>query len=229
MQIYLFCSYEHSQKGFYMTRLENGVLVPAIGRDTNAPGAVREFFSYERYFALYRQNCAGDQPIMPNSTGSFFGLRHLEGLIDGRKATANLAILAEAGEFAALRQSALTILGDVEAFRRSLFAALHIGGPCGYEADEKLAAFFQNAQRPGAFSLRVPANDPAAEVFAGLQKAAPNALTQLGSLHFALLSASWDEVAPTLGTLFRFKKPKTVWDSDKRPLLLSRGALWSRA
>jgi len=119
-------------------------------------------------------------------------------------------------------------LGDVETFRRALFAGLHIGGPCGYEADASLQAWFQNASRPGDFVLRVPANDPAADVFANLQKCRPNALTQLGSVHFALLSAPWSEVAPTLGTLFQIKKPKTVWDSDKRSLLTSRGPLWSR-
>lgn len=125
MDIYFYCSYEHSQKGFCMTKLEGNKLIQA----GNIPTAVNEFFRYDKFAVLWRD--FADTDIM------FFGLRGLSGInTEGRRFDINMAITAGKDEFVALRRVALDCLGNLSRFQKMICSLFFVGGPCSYTLKE---------------------------------------------------------------------------------------------
>ena len=127
MEVFFYCSYEHSQKGFFMTRLVNGQLQPV----ETVPENVEAFFSYDRFQVLWYDFCDEEVQTLwrPQPRGMFFGLRNLRGeMADGRRCTANLLLIADADEMTDLRRLALTILGDYPTFERQFTSWLRVGG-----------------------------------------------------------------------------------------------------
>lgn len=135
MEIYLYCSYEQSQKGFCLTKIEGDSLVPC----SNAPEIIGEFFYYDRYQVLWRDIPGELQPNKRQiaASGSFFGLRGLKGRIQGgRWGNANIAFwVSDPEEIPTLRRIAMGILGNVDAFTVLLLQQLSIGGESGYLLD----------------------------------------------------------------------------------------------
>ena len=121
MDFYFYCSYEHSQKGFSMTKLQGDTLVQI----SNIPATVNEFFRYDKFAVLWREFV--DEKIM------LLGLRGLSGInTEGRRFNINMAITAEKDEFVALRRFALVCLGNLPRFQNFICNLFLIGGPCGY-------------------------------------------------------------------------------------------------
>ena len=143
MELYLYCSYEHSQRGFFLTRLQGSQLVPADWMEGECPpDLVKEFFSYERFRILWRDfSEEAESLLFPAPTHGMFGIRGLEGRISDRTGLVNLAIVASVGEREQLKALALRILGDFDGFVKRLFACLSIGGKWGYQLDAE--AFLQ--------------------------------------------------------------------------------------
>lgn len=151
MQIYFYCSYAHSSRGFFMTRLDGRRL--AAQEEAALPELVSDFFSYARFRFLWRElgECAAVQPqaepgkcaavqsqTEPGAirTGAFLGIRELHGTLrDGRSAVMNLAILGGADEITVIRRTALTMLSGYDAFETRMIGLMSVGGPCGYEID----------------------------------------------------------------------------------------------
>lgn len=133
MEIYFYCSYSHSQRGFFLTFFDGQQLRPA--QMQRAPQAVYDFFTYARFDFLWREFAASPSSGMPlNRTGAFLGVREIKGtLADGRSAVANAAFVGNAGEIAWIRRSALTMLGNYPEFESDLISWLRVGGECGYE------------------------------------------------------------------------------------------------
>lgn len=232
MEVYFYCSYEHSQRGFFMTRLTQTALVPAIGSGVTPPEVVREFFSYDRFGLLWRDLC-GAEPVPtlnPPVTGSFFGLRGLTGAMsDGRNGVVNLAFHARTDEeMTHLRRTVLAILGDYDRFVVELFAMLRTGGDCGYELDT--AAFCKWLE--GCRSARAlrPVSSRASKALGLLPRVSrrepPKLQTQL--LHLAVCSWRWDEIHPALGSSLLWRhKPRCVLTPEQfHQYFQGNGPLW---
>ena len=232
MDAYFYCSYEHSRTGFFHTRLAGDELLPVEGGHAGLPPALGDFFSYDRFLLLWRElSDPVDRPWRrPEPTASLFGLRELKGsFADGRSGTVNLAFYASKGEDAALRRTALTILGDFDGFREMLFGWLRVGGPCGYQLDG--AAFNGWLERCAAGSrLRVltPEGDPAAALLPYLRRRQPPRLER-DLLHLAVCTGSWEQVSATMGDRLNWRwKPRCALSEEQfYQAFTGRGPVWT--
>lgn len=201
MEIYFYCSYEHSRKGFFLTRLQGDTLVPADGiSGTAAPEQVRDFFSYDRFRILWRDFCAEEGGILfPVPAMCFFGIRGLEGIMSDRRASVNLAVTAGWDEFFSVKHFVLSVLGDFDAFSLKLLQCLSVGGKCGYELNREAferygGEWFRKCagtDMQAAGRLCVPETDPAGALLLRLQKTDNVPKTERDLLHFAVCSMDW--------------------------------------
>lgn len=229
MEIYFYCSYEHSRTGFFLTRFENGQLVAADF--SSLPPVAEEFFSYDRFRFLWRDLCyALEKPLdQPEITGSFCGIREMKGIMrDGRSGTVNMAIYAEAEEMTLMRRVVLSILGDFDAFRGMLFQWLSAGGPCSYQLDG--AAFRHWLEACGSCTqLRLTAKQSAAaSLLPGLQRSTTPRLER-DLLRLAVCIRSWKELSETMGSRLMWAlKPRCVlMEQDFIREFCGQGPVWT--
>lgn len=232
MEIYFYCSYEHSQRGFFLTRLEGEGLVPVEGEGlAPPPKAVRDFFSYDRYTFLWRDlvDPGGKAWQRPACTGGFCGMRELRGrMSDGRNGVVNMAFLAEPGERKALRRTILAVLGDYDGFRANLFRWLSVGGEWGYELDGgAFRAWLNRCAVADRLRLTDAAGGGAAELLPLLQKSG-SPLLERDTLRLAACTCSWEEIRPTLGDHVSWRiKPKGVLTEQAfAEAFTGRGPVW---
>ena len=227
MQCYFYCTYQHSPTGFFLSRLDGETLAPVKG---GGPLAVREFFSYDRFRFLWRDfgRSSGFALGRPHRTGGFCGVRKLEGTLrDGRGSTANLIFLAHKSELPLLRKVALTILGDMDAFRARFFSFLSVGGPCGYALDGK--AFGQWVADCGKAGNPQPCRESAiseSRLFARLIQEEPPRWER-DFLRLACCTCKWSEVYHTMGNPLIWRvKPGRVLSEEEFSACFGRGAVW---
>ncbi len=190
MRIYLYCTYEHSMKGFFMTRLDGQNLIPAR-EEGDLPEMVDAFFFYDWYQVLWCDLPNGD---------SFFGVRGLTGhMATGRGASANLVFLADPDEMTALRRIALTMLGDYPAFCSRFFLWMSVGGACSYQLDAD--AFYKWMEFCTAcekFRVLVPAGDRVRTLLP-IMRRQKEPETEQDRMRIAVLSSPWEEARELLG------------------------------
>lgn len=232
MEIYFYCSYEHSKSGFFMTRLEENELIPAEAETESPPAIVRDFFSYDRFQFLWRDLCPPvEKPWQrPECFGSFCGLRNLKGyLTDGRSAVANLAFLSEDVNESLLRRAALSILGDYNGFREMLFSKLSVGGPCGYQLYvPAFRAWVESCGKSNRLRLTVPRDDKVMALMPDLRRTQPPRLER-DTLRLAACTCEWKEIAQVMGKPLNWKlKPSCVLSQEEfSELFVSRGPIWT--
>ena len=232
METYFYCSFEHSQTGFFHTRLENDGLVPVENGHDGLPEALGRFFSYGQFLVLWRDlSLPVSKPWQqPQVTASLFGLRELKGsFADGRSGTVNLAFYAAPEEATLLRRVALSVLGSFDEFAQMLFSWLQVGGPCGYQLDG--AAFNGWLGRCAAGSrLRVlsPEGDPAAALLPYLRRSQPPRLER-DLLHLAVCTGSWEQVSATMGDRLNWRwKPRCALSEEQfYQAFTGRGPVWT--
>jgi len=229
MEIYFYCSYEHSRTGFFLTRFENQQLTAVDF--SSLPPVAEEFFSYDRFRFLWRDLCAPlEKPLeQPEVIGSFCGIREMKGTLrDGRSGTANMAIYADAEELTLMRRVVLSILGDFDAFREMLFQWLSVGGPCSYQLDG--ASFRRWLEECGSHTqLRLTEKQSAAAaLLPGLQRSAPPRLER-NLLRLAVCIRSWKELSETIGSRFMWGlKPRCVlMEQEFTKAFTGHGPVWT--
>lgn len=220
-----------------MTRLDGDRLVPADWMGENCPpDIVKEFFSYERFWILWRDFSEETESLLfPAPTHGILGIRGLEGQMSDRAAVVNLALVAKAEERELLKSMTLRILGDFDGFVKWLFSCLFIGGKWGYQLD--VEAFLQwqtecsqmrntggeaepdskgsHRDRIGDWQWFVSEEDPAGELLRGLQKPDGLVKTERDLLHFAVCTTDWQEAMASMGRKWVWKlRPKCVLDAD---------------
>lgn len=227
MEIYFYCSYEHSHTGFFLTRLENEQLVAADF--SSLPPVVEDFFSYDRFRFLWRDLCHElEKPLeQPEITGSFCGIREMKGsMCDSRSGTVNMAIYAQVDELTLMRRVVLSILGDFDSFRGMLFQWLSAGGD-SYQLDG--AAFQRWLKECGSHThLRpVSKHSAAVELLPRLQRnTAPRLERDL--LRLAVCTRSWKELSETMGSRLMWGlKPRCVlMEQEFTEAFSGHGPVW---
>lgn len=231
MEIYFYCSYEHSQSGFFMTRMEDGELVPAEREGESLPGPVRDFFSYDRFLFLWRDLCHRvDRPWQqPCCTGGFCGLRELEGrMADGRRGTVNMAFLAGQEEETLLRRAVLTMLGDYDGFAEKIFSWLSVGGPCGYRLNGgAFDSWLAGCGEKGRLRRLVPPEDQAARLLPFLQSTRPPRLER-ETLRLAACTCGWKEISGAMGSqAMWYLRPRCALTREEfTAAFTGRGPVW---
>lgn len=228
MEVYFYCSFEHSQKGFYLTRLDGDSLVPTALSEL--PELAETFFSYDRFQLLWRDINGGKASFLkPSIDGSFLGIRGLLGSFsDGRRGTVNMALYAADGELPWLRRIALTVLGDFDAFREFILRCLSVGGPCSYQLDVRaLTQWLQACGQRTKLHLQVEKKDPAARLLPNMQLAA-NPMMEPELLHLAVCTCSWEKIYKSMGTpLMWLLKPRCALTTQEfETIFTGRGPVW---
>lgn len=228
MEIYLYCSYEQSQRGFCLTKIEGNTLVSC----PNAPEIIGNFFYYDRYQVLWQDIPADLQPNKQEVAikGSFFGLRGLKGRIQGgRWGSANIALLTnDPGELSALRRMALGILGDVDQFNVLLLQQLSIGGDAGYLLDVPVLLQYLNAfSQASKLKLLVDGCHPAMALLPSLQRK-DTAQTTSELLRLAVGNSLPNGSAEKAKGFFRRKKPRPLLTPEQfKDIFTGQGPLWT--
>ena len=136
MDIYFYCSYAHSRKGFTLTRLknrsenrfenrpENSTSAINAVRAEEVPAFVRDFFAFDGFRLLYME-FPEDDPDREMAGKSFLGVRNLRGSMqDGRKAYANIVFIAGNAEKEFMKNAVLDIVGDWKRFQAAFIRLL---------------------------------------------------------------------------------------------------------
>jgi len=138
MEVYFYCNYANSKRGFLLTKLcADGLnTVSLFNSHDKGERIIDKFFSYDIFKVLWMDiQKDGFAYFNPGTVESFFGIRGLTGTISGRNGYLNIAFLAERDEAFALERLARGILSDIKAFSTRVFDVLSVGGKLGYELD----------------------------------------------------------------------------------------------
>lgn len=226
MEVYFYCSYEHSQKGFFMTRLVNGQLTPA----QTVPDKVREFFSYDRFQVLWYDSCESkDRKLWkPQPDGMFFGLRNLRGeMADGRRCTANMLLIAPGDEMTELRPVALAILGDYPKFQRQFTGWLSVGGD-SYELDtEAFGRWMKGCRQALRMDGVTQTKSKVTELlFRMARTEQPRLETDL--LRLAVYTSGWKDLQQVMGrgVAWKIKHPCALTPDAFEKLFITEAPLW---
>lgn len=228
MQIYFYCSYERSLQGYFMTRVENGVLVPQSL--DGLPPFVYEFFSVDRFQLLWQDIPREDASwLKPKVCGSFFGMRNIRGMLGAERAgTVNIAFYARNEELHLLRRVALCILQDVRHFQSLLMRCLSVGGPCSYQLDGQMFdAWLQSCMNKKKMRLTQSQDHPVYKLLPDLQRTeAPVFATEL--LRLAVLDSAWKQVRGFFGRglIWRTCPHSAISVREYEHIFLSGGQLW---
>lgn len=200
MNIYFYCTYEHSKQGFFPSYLSENKLAPIDeSKGITFPKAVWNFFSYDEFLVLWRDYPNKDTFLFPEPSYGIFGLRSLEGHISERKAVLNMAILADEEEASLLEGTALVILQHYKEFTRNLFEWMSLGGDCGYQLDgEQLISWLQEniCQNNSRYST---GNRKLDRILNLIGKREEGLLISSDLLRFAVYTTDWKSAATHMG------------------------------
>lgn len=219
MELFLYCSYTHSRRGFVLTRLKGNELVPASLIDAQGGGEkiLERFFSYDVFRILWQEFSDYSRiPLLPGTGGAIFGIRGLKGKISDREGVINFAILANKNEIQQLEKMAAGILSDPDGFGLALSRCLFVGGICGYQADiGRLRELLQSIRRED-----VP------EAFQSAWENKGIAYSVRNQLRFAVYVGTWEQVVTYMQPQWLWKScPKQAYDQEKFAKLLGRN-IW---
>ena len=228
MQIYFYCSYERSLQGYFMTRVENGTLVPQSLDEL--PTLVNEFFSVDRFQVLWKDISPEDASwLKPTVCGSFFGMRNIRGMLGAERAgIVNIAFYAQEEERQLLNRVALCILQDVAQFRSLLMQCLSVGGPCSYQLDGQLFdSWLQSCMRKQKMRLNQPNKHPVYKILPDLQRTEPP-LFETELLRLAVLESAWKDVRSFFrkGLIWRVCPRNALSIQEFERIFLGSGPLW---
>ena len=226
MEVFFYCSYEHSQKGFFMTRLVNGQLQPV----ETVPENVEAFFSYDRFQVLWYDFCDEEVQTLwrPQPRGMFFGLRNLRGeMADGRRCTANLLLIADADEMTDLRRLALTILGDYPTFERQFTSWLRVGGH-SYELNtQAFCTWMEECSGASHLERYAGPGSKASKLLFWMQRTdQPNLETDL--LRLAVYTSGWRDLRQVMGSgvAWKLKHPCALSPDEFDAVFIGEAPLW---
>jgi len=210
-----------------MTRLEKTGLSPI----TDVPDTVRDFFSYDRFQILWRDLCptGGQTFFRPIYRGAFLGIRNLRGeMADGRRATANLAFLADAEEETDLRRIALSVLGDFPSFNRKILSWLSVDSTFGYRINaEAFEGWMASARESGCLRRLAAPKSPAAKLLLWMQRVEePRFESDL--LRLAVYTSTWKAAAAALGggLAWKLKHPCALTPEEFDTIFSAQAPLW---
>lgn len=206
MDIYFYCNYTNSRKGFFLTKLDGNELIPAgfSSSSDKYDMFLDRFFSYDCFRVLWYAIPENESvSFKPASNACVFGLRNFTGEISGRKGYLNFAVLAKGDEVAALDRLAEGVLADIDGFVAAVFACLSVGGQYSYELDaDKFSALInQTATKEN-------------NAFFALKKSSPFTVKDL--LRFGVYRGGWDYAGKIISTSKPWKRcPKQMLEESE--------------
>lgn len=217
MELYLYCSYTHSKRGFVLTKLSEDGLIPVSLCNAHDRGIqiLEKFFSYDAFRILWQEfPDGGNVPIFPGTGGAIFGIRGLKGKFSDRDGVINFAFLARKEELKRLYELAGGILADPDGFALSLSSCLSVGGACGYQADvervRELLACIHADKLPEAM----------AQILDGKNNRVYSIREQL---RFAVYIGTWEQAAQHMHPHWIWKScPKQAMSQEAFAQLLGR-------
>ncbi len=212
MDIYFYCTYEHSASGFFPALLTETGLMPADGsQGVTLPQPVWEFFSFDRFKILWREYPEDDSiRFFPAPAYGMFGIRRIEGNFGDRHGVVNIVVTADREELQELEDMAVAVINDFTGFSSMLLGCMSIGGSCGYSID---AAWFSDCMRRVCTEIdyKEMSAYKGGKMLLNILKRDNGILTQRDLLRFAVSSEPWKNIRQYMGNALIWKKrPKNV-------------------
>lgn len=212
MDIYFYCTYENSGRGYYPTYFDGTGLREADGNSgIDMPQTVKDFFFYDRFKLLWRyyvNSCS----LFSENGYEFFGIRNVKGNIGKtgteRTATVNAVFLAGKKESDLLRRIALYAIGNYPSFALDITSMLTVDRDKGYDIDG--AAFISwITRKKNILNEAYTQHDEATQLLNVLMDKKQISFMHIGLLKFAVCTESWENIQPSMGKGFSVnKKPR---------------------
>ncbi len=211
MDIYFYCTYENSARGFFPSCLTENGLIPADGSmGVNLPADVWDFFSYDRFKVLWREYPLKSGALFPEPCGGILGIRRIEASFGGRRGIVNIVFRAGSDECGDLENVAAFVLGRYTEFCRMLSACMTVGGSFGYGID---VSRFLNYMTAGSerIDFKLLSSSAGGKMIAKILKRENGILNEKDLLRFAVTAESWQDLSRYFGEgrVWR-KQPKYV-------------------
>lgn len=189
MEVYFYCNYANSNRGFLLTKLcPDGLkAVSLFNSQDKGEQLVDRFFSYDSFRVLWTEIPENYSSLFkPETEYSFFGIRGLNGTISEKKGYLNIAFLACKDEKEELEYLVRGILYNVRLFSSKIFDALSAGGKDSYELDtEKFADIIDSAANTQFADFPI--------------KIRSSSNTMRDTLKLAVYVGSWEDACSKLG------------------------------
>lgn len=214
MKLYIYGTYEHSQKGYMLMRVNKEGLEPvAASEDSDALRLAREFFFYDGFRMVWRDVCTSGKrerlALVPEWT--IAAVRGMEGNISGRRGNVNLAAVGEPEESSFFRRMVLGFLGDYDFHVRKVFSSLSIGegGVLATDGEKLLKSLMEQSGDEDYGKIKAYKGGQLWEALIRLER---TALTERDLLRFAVCQSQWKEAARELtpGWLWKKEPPGVI-------------------
>lgn len=215
MDIYFYCTYEHSMTGFFPTYLTPNGLIPADGSGgVEMPQNVWDFFSFDRFKLIWREYSGGGKAFLPTPEHGMIGIRRIEGDFGGRSGVINIAVTAGEEELRQLENAVAVMIGAYADFLQMLLRCISVGGECGYQIDAE--GFYEYMRCADDIDFKTLESTDGGKMIADALKRESGIFTERDLLRFAVTSEPWSEIRDSLGGGFVWKrKPKCVITPDE--------------
>lgn len=206
MEIYFYCTYQHSVKGFFTTKLSETGLEPVSlsASDKKQDLFLDRFFSYDSFKVLWCDVPTDDSTTFKvKPEFSVFGLKKFTGTMSDRKWYFNFAIIADKSEIPTLDKIAFGVLKDINGFVRETIECLSVGEKGRYEID--VQKFKKLLYEKASEQEKIP--------FVSFY---PTYRTIRDTLKFCVLTNSWELISDFFGKSFLWKiKPKQAIELEQ--------------
>lgn len=206
MEVYFYCNYTNSYRGFYPAKLcADGLReVNLLNSQDRGELLAERFFSYESFRILWLELPEKDTSfINPVTEKSFLGIGGLEGTISDKKGYINMAFVADKDEKDITESLARGILHNLKEFSARVADALYIEGKGIYKLDtEKFTSIIDDTVNAEV------------ESFPFSIKAKNTSLRDM--LRFAVYIGSWENAACILEPdwLWKIRPKQAISEKD---------------
>lgn len=208
MDVYVYATFQHSQRGYVLMRLTGEGLRPVDAKEhTDTLSLARDFFFQDTFHMVWRDFCLSGRRsglrLLPDL--SMAGIRGMEGWISERQAVLSFAAAGEMEELGRLRRILMNFLGDYQFHTRKLFAALSVGEDGYLNADRELflGSIMDKSGEEDYERIKAYRRGRLWERLTHLES---SALTERELFRFAVCSTVWDEASAHFSPGWFWKK-----------------------
>jgi len=224
MNIYFYCSYQQSKRGFFLTRLDHGSLKPVPAEPVERYDKLAyEFFSYDYFQVLWRHHAENENALFVYKPAfSFLGIREMKGTISERSGVCGMALIAQADKSGLLQEILFRYLANYRLFSNKVLGFITADEKAGYLLDaEGFLPWLMKEPDKGTWQLCY--ETPQLKRIQMILSKKPMGIVGQKMPNFAVCR-SWNTAAEAIGKrLFKNVKPPFILEQEEFEELFPKG------